>query len=186
MPRLKAVIFKVLFLLIFLIIFSSCGKKSQGESSIKKEAFNKSKKEEIETSFFIEMGNAINSMISKSQIAKQKSSEIKILEVSKKIDLHENQLLQKVTEMANKKLIVITDLNAVHQDEILKLTNEKDINFNTAYLSSMSASLSQQIKLFEKISKETNDELILKLVLQYLPEQYQLLRETERIKSEFN
>jgi hypothetical protein len=45
--------------------------------------------------------------------------------------------------------------------------------------------LTQQIKLFEKISKETDDQMVLKLTLQYLPEQYQLLRETEQIKSEF-
>jgi hypothetical protein len=186
MPRLKATFFKVFFLLIILISFPFCGKKSQRESSIKKETFNKSKEEEIESSFFIEMGNIVNSIISKSQIAKQKSSESKILEVSKKIENHQNQLLQQVTEMANKKLIMITDINATHKDEILELMNTNDSNFSKTYLSSMATSLAQQIELFEKISRETNDQLILKLVLQYLPQQYQLLRETERIKSEFN
>jgi len=186
MPPLKAVIFKVLFFLMIILYFASCGKKSQRESSFKKETFNKNHTEEIETSFFIDMGNVVNSTISKSQIAKQKSSESKILEVSKKIENHENQLLQKVTEMANKKLIVITDLNATHKDEIVKLTNTKDINFNIAYLNSMSTSLAQQIKLFENISKETNDKMILRLALQCLPEQYQLLRETEQIKNEIN
>ena len=186
MPPKKALIFKVLFFLIILFCFASCGKKSQRESSFKKETFNKNHTEEIETSFFIDMGNVVNSTISKSQIAKQKSSESEILEVSKKIENHENQLLQKITEMANKKLIVITDINAVHKDEIVALTNTKDLNFNKAYLNAVSISLAQQIKLFENISKETNDKMILKLTLQYLPEQYQLLRETEQIKSEIN
>lgn len=185
-PLLKAPFFKVLSLLIILICFPFCGKKSQRESSIKKEAFNKSKVEEVETSFFIEMGNIVNSMISKSQVAQQKSSENKILEVSKKIADHQNQLLQKVTEMANKKLIIITDINASHKDELTELNNTNGINFNNAYLSSMTIGLDQQIKILEQISKKTNDQLILKLVLEYLPEQYQLLRETEQIKNEFN
>jgi len=125
-------------------------------------------------------------MISKSQIAQQKSSESKILEVSKKIENHQNQLLQKVTEMANKKLIIVTDLNASHREELTELNNTNGINFNKAYIRSMTTALTQQINVFEKISKETDDQSILKLVLQYLPEQYQLLRETEQIKNEFN
>jgi hypothetical protein len=184
-PLLKASIFKVLFLLIFIVSFSSCGKKNQQSNSFKKEAFNKSNNEELENSFFIEMGNIVNSMISKSQVAQQKSSEIKIVEVSKKIADHQIQLLKQVTEMANKKLIIITDINAAHKDELTALNNTDASGFNKAYLSSMTTALDQQIKLFEQISKKTNDQLILKLVLQYLPEQYQLLRETEQIKSEF-
>jgi len=131
------------------------------------------------------MGNIANSMLSKSQIAQQKSSESKILDVSKKIENHQNQLLQEVTEMANKKLIIVTDINASHNDELLELNTATGINFNKTYLSSMVTTLKQEISLFENISKETNDEMILKLVLQYLPEQYQLLRETEQIKNEF-
>ncbi|SHM83842.1 DUF4142 domain-containing protein [Flavobacterium saccharophilum] len=181
----KAPIFKVLFLLIFTICFSSCGKKNQQTNSFKKEAFNKSNNEELENSFFIEMGNVMNSMISKSQVAQQKSSDNKIVEVSKKIADHQIQLLQQVTEMANKKLIIITDINAAHKQELTELSNTTGSSFNDAYLSSMTAALDQQIKLLEQISKRTNDQLILKLVLQYLPEQYQLLRETEQIKNEF-
>lgn len=186
MPLLKVSIFKVLFFLIIIISFPFCGKKSQRENAVRKEAFNKSKDEEVETSFFIDMGNIVNSMISKSQIAKQKSSESKILEVSKKIENHQNRLLQQVTEMANKKLIIITDINATHKDELAELNNANDASFNKAYLSSMTKGLDQQINLLEQISKKTNNQLILKLALQYLPEQYQLLRETEQIKSEFN
>jgi len=186
MPLLKATLFKFFFLLIIIICFPFCGKKSQRENAIKKEAFNKSKVEEVETSFFIEMGNIANSMISKSQIAQQKSSESKILEVSKKIENHQNQVLQNVTEMANKKLIIITDLNASHKEELTELNNTNGDSFNKSYLSSMTTALGKQIKLFENISKETDDQLILKLVLRYLPEQYQLLRETEQIKNEFN
>jgi len=43
--------------------------------------------------------------------------------------------------------------------------------------------LEEQIKLFEKIATESNDKTILKLVLQFLPEQYELLRETQTIKN---
>ena len=51
MPLLKATILKVLFFLIILISFPFCGKKSQRENAIKKETLNKSKSEEVETSF---------------------------------------------------------------------------------------------------------------------------------------
>ena len=43
----------------------------------------------------------------------------------------------------------------------------------------MKKCLEEQIKLLENVSKETNDKVILKLVLKYLPEQFDLLRETE-------
>ena len=39
--------------------------------------------------------------------------------------------------------------------------------------------LEEQIELLESICKQTNDKIILKLVLTYLPEQFDLLRETE-------
>ncbi|WP_243854622.1 DUF4142 domain-containing protein [Flavobacterium sp. 270] len=130
------------------------------------------------------MANASKSIISKSKIAKQKCSEIKILELSNKVEDHQNQLLQEVTNLADKRLVIITEINATHKRDLYALIDASGPNFKNTYLNSIIASLEEQIQLFESISKDTNDKAILKLVLQYLPEQYKLLRETERIKKQ--
>ncbi|MDQ6469222.1 DUF4142 domain-containing protein [Flavobacterium sp. LHD-80] len=189
MPHIKAAILKVFFLLI-IISFSACGKKEhQKASHFKNEAFSQNNrqqidKDQVESSFFIAVANVSNALISKSQFA-QKRSESPIQELSKKIEDHQNQLLQRISEMANKKLIIITDINVAHKRDLYELIATEESSFDKTYLNSISESLSEQINLLEKISSETNDEKILKLVLQYLPDQYQLLRETERLKTEF-
>ncbi|MNE86007.1 hypothetical protein D3C80_1830630 [compost metagenome] len=48
----------------------------------------------------------------------------------------------------------------------------------------MTEAICDQIELLETISRETNDKEILELVLRFLPQQYRLLRETERIKKQ--
>ncbi len=189
MPLIKAGIFKVFFLMISLF-FSACGKKEHQKANF----FNndalglnnkqKNDKDQVETSFFIAAANVSNTLISKSQFA-QKSSESPIQDLSKKIEDHQNQLLQKIAAMANRKLVIITDINVAHKRDLYELIDTDETTFNKTYLNSISESLTEQIKLFEKISTETDDETILKLVLQYLPEQYQLLRETQRLKTEF-
>lgn len=88
--------------------------------------------------------------------------------------------------MANKKLIIITEINATHKRDLYDLIDANSTGFNKIYLDSMAESLKEQINLFESISKETNDKAILKLVLHYLPEQYQILREMQRISYEIN
>ncbi|KAF2335085.1 DUF4142 domain-containing protein [Flavobacterium daemonense] len=189
MPLIKAAILKVFFLLI-VTSFSACGKKEhQKPNSFREEVFSQNNKqqidkEQVETSFFIAAANVSNALISKSQFA-QKRSEIPIQELSKKIEENQNQLLQRISEMANKKLIIITDINVTHKRDLYELIDTDENSFSRTYLNSISESLSEQINLFEKISSETNDEKILKLVLQYLPDQYQLLRETQRLKTEF-
>ncbi|WP_035648986.1 MULTISPECIES: DUF4142 domain-containing protein [unclassified Flavobacterium] len=189
MPLIKAAILKVFFLLIILS-FSACGKKERQKANFfKNETFSQNNKlqidkDQIETSFFIAAANVSNVLISKSQFA-QKRSENPIQDLSKKIEEHQNQLLQQIAEMANKKLVVITDINVTHKRDLYELIDTDENTFNQTYLNSISESLTEQIKLFEKISTETDDETILKLVLQYLPDQYQLLRETERLKTEF-
>ena len=185
-PLIKATIFRTIFLLIIIFCFSSCKKSNPIESSLKSETFSKTEKEEIEAFFFIAMANATKTIISKSQIAQQKSSDFTIQELSKKIETDQNQLLQDVSKMANKKLIIITEINATHKRDLYDLIDAGSIDFNKTYLDSMIASLKEQIGLFESISKETNDQTILKLVLQYLPEQYQVLREMQKIKNEIN
>ncbi|SMO46316.1 protein of unknown function [Flavobacterium resistens] len=189
MPLIKVAILKVFFLLIILS-FSACGKKERQKANFfKNETFSQNNKlqidkDQIETSFFIAAANVSNVLISKSQFA-QKHSENPIQDLSKKIEEHQNQLLQQIAEMANKKLVVITDINVTHKRDLYELIDTDENTFNQTYLNSISESLTEQIKLFEKISTETDDETILKLVLQYLPDQYQLLRETERLKTEF-
>ncbi|MEN2412912.1 DUF4142 domain-containing protein [Flavobacterium mesophilum] len=188
-PVIKAAIFKVVFLLT-LLFFSACGKKEHQKANVfKNETFSQNNKQQndqdlAETSFFIAAANVSNALISKSQFA-QKRSENPIQDLSKKIEDNQNQLLQKISEMANKKLVIITDINVSHKRDLFELIDTNENTFDRIYLNSISESLSEQIKLFEKISTETNDETILKLVLQYLPEQYQLLRETEKLKTEF-
>lgn len=189
MPLVKAVILKVFFFLI-LISFSACGKKErQNTSLMNNEAFRENNKQQndkdqIEASFFIAVANVSNDLISKSQFA-QKRSENQVQELSKKIEEHQNQLLQRISKMANKKLIIINDINVTHKRDLYELIDTDETTFKDTYLNSLSESLAEQIKLFEKISIETNDETILKLVLQYLPQQYQLLRETEQLKTQF-
>ncbi|OXG06176.1 uncharacterized protein DUF4142 [Flavobacterium araucananum] len=183
-PQLKATIFRF-FLLIMLFCISSCKKTNPIENTLKNEAFIKTEKEEIEAFFFIATANASKSIISKSEIAQQKSSDSTIQELSKKIEINQNQLLQEVSKMANKKLIIITEINATHKRDLYELIDASNIDFNKTYLDSMIESLKEEIGLFESISKETNDKMILKLVLHYLPEQYQILRELQKSNNEF-
>jgi predicted outer membrane protein len=183
--QLKVTIFKF-FLLIIIVCVSSCKKTNPIETSLKNETFTKTEKEEIEAFFFIATANATKSIISKSQIAQQKSSDFTIQELSKKIEINQTQLLQEVSKMANKKLIIITEINATHKRDLYDLIDANSTGFNKIYLDSMAESLKEQINLFESISKETNDKAILKLVLHYLPEQYQILREMQRISYEIN
>ena len=182
MPVVKAIILRTIFLLTLIVFVSSCKKNNLVESSIKNEAFAKNEKEEIEAFFFIATANVSQTIISKSQIAQQKSSDSTLQEVSKRIEIQQNQLLQEVTKLANKKLIIITEINSTHKRALYDLIDADEISFNQTYLNSIQESLHEEINLLESISKETNDQTILKLVLQYLPEQYQFLRETEKIK----
>ncbi|TPG41724.1 DUF4142 domain-containing protein [Flavobacterium pectinovorum] len=184
-PPLKAAIFKAVFLLIIVVCLASCKKSNPIETNLKNETFNINEKEEIEAFFFIATANVSKTIISKSQIAQQKSSEINVQELSKKIELNQSNLLEEVNKIANKKLIIITEINATHKRDLYDLIDVTDAGFKKAYLNSMAQSLNEQIDLFESISKDTNDKTILKLVLQYLPGQYELLRETERINKEY-
>ena len=183
-PVLKVTFFKVLFLLIIICV-SSCKKNNSIENTLKKnETFAKNEEEETVAFFFIETANVGKTIISKSQIAQQKSSENSIVILGKQIERHQNQLLHEITELANKKLIIISEINATHRGDTYELITANPSDFNRVYLNSMKECLEQQIKLLETVSNETNDKIILKLVLKYLPEQFDLLRETERIIKE--
>lgn len=60
------------------------------------------------------------------------------------------------------------------------------MSFDKSYINSIIKSLSEQIELFESISKETEDMEVLNLVVHYLPKQYEFLREAKKIKKEIN
>ncbi|MFH7014870.1 DUF4142 domain-containing protein [Flavobacterium sp. FlaQc-47] len=173
--------------MIIIISLASCKKSNPIETSLKNETFAKTEKEEIEAFFFIATANVTKSIISKSQIAQQKSSDSIIRQLNRKIEINQNQLLHEISKMATKRLIIITEINATHNKrDLYDLIDASNTDFNKAYLEAMTESLKEQIGLFESISKQTNDKAILKLVLQYLPEQYQTLRELQRINYEIN
>ncbi|WP_286967498.1 DUF4142 domain-containing protein [Flavobacterium sp. UBA4854] len=183
-PPLKATNLKVFFLFVLVVCITSCRKINPIENTLKNQAFTKNDREETEVFFFISAANISKSIISKSQIAQQKSSDVIVQELSKRIEIEENQLLQEVTKMATSKLIVITEINATHKRDLYNLIDASNKDFNSIYLDATTEALCDQIELLETISKETNDKQILELVLRFLPEQYKLLRETERIKKQ--
>ena len=183
-PVLKATYFKVFFLFVLMICITSCRKINPIENTLKNQAFAKNDREETEVFFFISTANISKTIISKSQIAKQKSSDVIVQELSKRIEIQETQLLEEVTKMATSKLIVITEINATHKRDLYNLIDASNNDFNSIYLNAMTEAICGQIELLETISRETNDKQILELVLRFLPEQYKLLRETERIKKQ--
>lgn len=151
---------------------------------MKSQVFAKNEREETEALFFISTANFSKGIISKSQIAQQKSSDIMVQELSKRIEIQENQLLDETTKMAALKLVVVTEINATHKRDLYDLIDASSNDFDNIYLHAMREALNDQIELFESISRQTNDKKILELVLRYLPEQYKLLRETDRIKKQ--
>lgn len=183
-PILKTAYFKVFFLFVLIICITSCRKINPIENTLKNQAFAKNDREETEVFFFISTANVSKSIISKSQIAQQKSSDVIVQELSKRIEVQESQMLQEITKMATSKLIVITEINATHKRDLYNLIDASNNDFNTIYLDAMTEAMCDQIELLETISRETNDKQILELVLRFLPEQYKLLRETERIKKQ--
>ncbi|MFC0779357.1 DUF4142 domain-containing protein [Flavobacterium sp. HJSW_4] len=183
-PHLKTVYFKVFFLFVLIICITSCRKINPIENTLKNQAFAKNEREETEVFFFISVANVSKSIISKSQIAQQKSSDVIVQELSKRIEVQENQLLEEITKMATSKLIVITEINAMHKRDLYNLVDASNNDFNSIYLDAMTDAICDQIELLETISRETNDKQILELVLRFLPEQYKLLREAERIKKQ--
>ncbi|RXM44733.1 hypothetical protein BOW57_07360 [Flavobacterium sp. YO64] len=177
---LKGTFFKVCFFLIIICV-SSCKKNNPIETTLKKnETFAKNEKEETEAFFFIAVANVSKTIISKSKIAQQKSSESSIVILSLKIETQQNRLLEDINDLANKRLIIISEIDAAHRRDTYNLVNVNAFDFDAVYLNSMKEYLEEQIELLESISKQTNDKTILKLVLTYLPEQFDLLRETEQ------
>lgn len=165
-------------------MYTSCQKNNPIETNLKNEVFIQSDREHTEAYFLIATASLSKSVISKSQVAQQKSSDSTIREISRKLENHQNLLLQEVTKMANRRLVIVTDIDAYNKQDLYDLIDTNKTNFDEAYLDSTIESLDSQITLFESISKDTNDKMILQLILQYLPTDYQLLREAKQIKEQ--
>lgn len=143
--------------------------------------------EEIEAYFFVAIANTTKSIISKSQLAQQKSAKGQIKNISIQTENSQKHLLQEINKIAVEKLIIINEINTtVTNKDLYELQNKNDVDFDKAYLNSITKSLSETIKLLETIANETNDTVTLKFVTHYLPKQYELLRNTEKIKRQIN
>lgn len=169
-----------------MITISSCNENENLKKVNNKYVLTKSA-EEIEAYFFIATSSITKSIISKSQLAQEKSLNNSIKIVSIKIENNQNLLLQEISKTAIQKLIIINETTTVVTNkDLYELVNKKEADFDKAYINSITKSLSETIKLFEAIAKETNDMEILKIVTHYLPKQYEFLRETQKIKKEIN
>ena len=185
MPFSKISLLKTGFIMIILGSFLSCKKSEPSEKATnEKDVLLKKNKEEIDAYFFIATSNVSKSIIAKSQLAQHKGLKNKVKEISKVIENNQNLLLEEVNKGALEKLIITTEVNStVANDDLYELIDTADVNFDKAFIDSIIKSLSQQIKMFESVSKETQDTSILKLVLYYLPKQYELLRQANKIQT---
>lgn len=186
MPPSKSSFLKAICIVILIIAISSCKKNESLETADNKYVLIKNS-EEIEAYFFIATANVTKLIISKSQLAQHKSIKNTIKDVSVKIENNQNLLLQEINKIAVKKLIIINEINpTVTREDIYELVDKGEVSFDKSYINSIIKSLSEQIELFESISKETEDMEILNLVVHYLPRQYEFLREAKKIKKEIN
>ncbi|MEO8236605.1 MAG: DUF4142 domain-containing protein [Flavobacterium sp.] len=186
MPPSKSSFLKTICIVILMTTISSCKKNESLEKVNNKYVLTKNS-EEIEAYFLIATANITKSIISKSQLAQHKSLKNTIKEVSAEIENNQNLLLQEINKIAVKKLIIINEINStVTGEDLYELIDKREAGFDKLYINSIIKSLSEQIELFESVSKETQDMELLNLVAHYLPKQYEFLRETKKIKNENN
>lgn len=187
----KRSFFKTAFIVIVTITISSCNENEKPENRKPENKKNKyvltKNSEQIEVYYFVATAGVTKTIISKAQLAKRKSLQNSIKIVSSKIENNQKMLLQEINKIAVQKLIIISEINtSVTNKDLYELVNKKDVDFDDAYLNSITQSLTEMIELLESIAKETNDMVILKLVAHYLPKQYEFLKETEKIKKQIN
>lgn len=180
----ESLFFRIAFSVLILFSAASCNKNEKVESDEK--VLENNYKEEKEAKFFIATANLSKRIISKSQIAQQKAQKNTVKELGKKLELQQNNLFQQISKIANKKLIIITEINAAGNDDLFELMKTKARNFDTAYLNDMKNELAEEIELLRAITKETKDSSIIKLTHSELPIQYELLRATEKTQREIN
>ncbi|MDX6181843.1 DUF4142 domain-containing protein [Flavobacterium sp. Fl-77] len=182
----ESLFYKIALSVLILFSAESCKENDTLEEETKSEILENNTEEEREAHFFIATANISKKMVSKSQIAQQKTLQHDIKELSKRLEHQQNNIFQEITKMANKKLIIISEINAAGNDDLYKLMNAKEKNFDKLYLNDMTNALSDEITLLQTITKETADISILKLANSILPIQYEFLRETEKLKERIN
>lgn len=165
--------------------FLSCEKNEPLNKAVKiQDVLTQNSAEETEASFFIAASDLTKSIIVNSQRAQREVTKGSVREFSFSLVNNQNLLLQAINKEAFNQLIIITDFNniVVNNDQFTSF-DEGKADIDQYYMSSVIALLSKQIKLFESVSKATQNTSILKLILYYLPKQYQLLREAKKIKT---
>lgn len=186
MPPSKSSFLKTIYIVILILTIPSC-KKNESLAEVNNKYVLTKNSEEIEAYFFISIANVTKSIISKSQLAQHRSLKKTIKNVSIKIENNQNLLLQEINKIAVKKLIIINEINStVTPEDIYELVDKREVSFDKSYINSIIKSLTEQIELFESISKQTEDMETLNLVVHYLPKQYEFLREAKKIKKEIN
>jgi len=164
--------------------FLSCKKNEPLNKAVKiQDVLTQNSAEETEASFFIAASDLTKSIIVNSQRAQREVTKGSVREFSFSLVNNQNLLLQAINKEAFNQLIIITDFNIVVNNDQFTSFDEGKADFDQYYMSSVIALLSKQIELFESVSKATQNTSILKLILYYLPKQYQLLREAKKIKT---
>lgn len=177
----KTSFLKILFTGVTLVSISACEKNDKIEKESTKNVLTARNNEETEIYFFTALANSTQAIIAKSQLAQYKSLEQKTRDMSSKIENNQVMLLQEINKISLKKLIVITDIDVPANDDLYKLIDTSYTSFDKVYINSMTRLLYEQIQLLEAISKKTNDSDVSKLAFHYLPLQYKLLLETEKL-----
>lgn len=165
--------------------FLSCKKNEPlDKAAIIQDVLTQNSVEETEASFFIAASDLTKSIIISSQRAQHTVTKSSVRQFSLVLINKQNLLLQAINNEAFNQLIIISHFNnvVVNNDQFTSI-DERKTDSDQYYMNSIIALLSKQIKLFESVSKATQNTSILKLILYYLPKQYQLLREAKKIKT---
>ncbi|MCI9846464.1 DUF4142 domain-containing protein [Flavobacterium pectinovorum] len=177
----KTSFLKILFTGVTLVSINACERNDKIEKEDIQNVLITNNNEETEVYFFTALANSTQAIIAKSQLAQYKSLEQNTRKMSSKIENNQVMLLQEINKITLKKLIVITDINIPTNDDLYKLIDTSYVSFDKVYINSMTKLLYEQIQLLESISKKTNDSTVSKLAFHYLPIQYKLLLETEKL-----
>lgn len=181
MPSSKTSLLKILFTGVTIVSINSCGKNEKVENGDIKNVLTAKNNEDTEIYFVTALANSTQAIIAKSQLAQYKSLEQETRDISSKIENNQVMLLQEINKISLRKVIVISDMNVPANDDLFKLIDTSYKSFDKVYINSMTTLLYEQIQLLEAISKKTNDSAVSKLVFHYLPIQYNLLFETEKL-----
>ncbi|MCV9928382.1 DUF4142 domain-containing protein [Flavobacterium sp. LS1R49] len=181
----RLLLIKATFAIAIMTTMSSCKKNEVLEKTSNNGVFSKDDSEEIDAYFLIATANISKAIISKSQIAQQKCQDEKLKQLSSEIESNQNEFLQEITKMANKKLIIITNDEIDANNDLYTLIDATKATFDIAYINLIIESIEDQIELLKSISKETKDTDILKFAVKYLPKQYEFLQESKALKSNF-